>query len=1119
MSINKKRIKRYLETHDFGELFNQLGWDWPQSETPYPVQIGEALFKLEPVAHKRGFIAYHCACLPDSATRTKIESKLSRDVREHIVIFTDPETKKQRWQWVRRVPGQPLSRKEHEYLPNQPMLLIEKIGYLEVGMDEEENIDLLDVYDKVKTAFNIDNVTKKFYERFKKEHDAFLKFIKGINELGDAQWYASVMLNRLMFIYFIQKKGFLDGDYDYLRNRMALVQKKKGKDQFHTFYRCFLMILCHEVLAKQPKNRELDNDLLKLIGNVPYLNGGIFQPHEIERKYDEIDIADDAFEAIFDFFDQYEWHLDNRPAANTNEINPDVLGYIFEKYINQKQMGAYYTKEDITEYIAKNTIIPCLFDKAQKACKIAFEGEIAVWNLLRNDPDRYIYHAVRHGVTYDVHNDVERSEPVPYPEEIAIGLDTTKPDLLDRRKKWNTPAPPEAALPTEIWRETVARRQRYEEIKGKLQRGEIRCINDLITLNLDIRQFAQDVIERCESPDLLNAFWVAIAGRLPQNSNEAIKPGITVLDPTCGSGAFLFAALNILEPLYEACLERMKGFLEEWCAQPKHTNYTKFFRSILDEIDNHPSHKYFIYKSIIIHNLYGVDIMKEAIEICKLRLFLKLVAQVDEVNKIEPLPDIDFNIKAGNTLVGFATEEEMKSFFDQETGGQGLLQFDDRLEQVKDAAEEINRLYNLFREAQLEKDSSLTMAKKTLQNKLDALNDQLNQYLADDYGIDRKKKNAYASFLESHQPFHWFIEFYGIIKSGGFDAIIGNPPYVEYSKVRKEYQIKGYETEECGDLYAFVMERTLTLLAKNMFIGMIVPVSIVSTDGFSCLRDYMLHLASEAWSSSYAERPSKLFTGVEKRLTTWVQKKGENCTSLYLSKYHRWLTEERDLLFGLMEYTSANKAIIEDIIIPKIGNEIELMILQKIFLFTPLSVGLIGTSSHEVLYTRKLRYFVQFLDFVPRLTDSHGNNVLPSELKKLCFRDKGDDRTALALLNSNLFFWFFCAYSDVRNVNKREIVRFPIGFKKVTADVSLKLLELGSDLMSSYEENAQLITNNYKAHGKLTIQSFQPRLSKLIIDEIDKVLAEHYGFTKEELDYIINYDIKYRMGKELFEGE
>jgi hypothetical protein len=60
---------------------------------------------------------------------------------------------------------------------------------------------------------------------------------------------------------------------------------------------------------------------------------------------------------------------------------------------------------------------------------------------------------------------------------------------------------------------------------------------------------------------------------------------------------------------------------------------------------------------------------------------------------------------------------------------------------------------------------------------------------------------------------------------------------------------------------------------------------------------------------------------------------------------------------------------------------------------------------------------------------------------------------------------------------------------------------------------------NFKQYGTMKTQIFQPRLSKPIVDEIDKVLAKHYGFTDEELDFIINYDIKYRMGGELLEGE
>ena len=168
---------------------------------------------------------------------------------------------------------------------------------------------------------------------------------------------------------------------------------------------------------------------------------------------------------------------------------------------------------------------------------------------------------------------------------------------MSKRTQWNTLAPSEYALPTEIWREVVARRERYKEVHAKLSRGEIHEVNDLITYNLNIRQFAQDIIENCEGPDLLRAFWKAIKA-------------VTILDPTCGSGAFLFAALNILEPLYEACLDRMQVFLDELQFSVKKPHPKKFadFREILDRVDQHPNHKYFILKSIIINNLYGVDI-------------------------------------------------------------------------------------------------------------------------------------------------------------------------------------------------------------------------------------------------------------------------------------------------------------------------------------------------------------------------------------------------------------------------------------------------------------------------------------------------------------------------------
>ena len=86
--------------------------------------------------------------------------------------------------------------------------------------------------------------------------------------------------------------------------------------------------------------------------------------------------------------------------------------------------------------------------------------------------------------------------------------------------------------------------------------------------------------------------------------------------------------------------------------------------------------------------------MEEAIEICKLRLFLKMVAQIDDVRQIEPLPDIDFNIQAGNTLVGYATYDEV------EKAVISKIDFDSIIKRIKESAEDVEHLFNLFRQQQ-----------------------------------------------------------------------------------------------------------------------------------------------------------------------------------------------------------------------------------------------------------------------------------------------------------------------------------------------------------------------------------------------------------------------------------
>ncbi|HDQ99961.1 MAG TPA: hypothetical protein ENN51_06735 [candidate division WOR-3 bacterium] len=568
MALDMVRARDWLAKSALKELFVQgLGWDRFRGKA-MDVEVDGIGFAVEPVAEKCGFAVFLCrsagGAIPDYPTRRKLEARIRKLYHEHIIVFTDDMQTEQKWLWVRREPGKPTVGREYTYRQGQSgEALLQRLNELAVELEEElKGITIVDIAGRVAKGLDRDKVSKKFYTRFKDEHAKFLKFLKGIPDEHLQRWYASVMLNRLMFIYFIQKKGFLSGDVDYLGSKLA-ESKQRGRDRF---YRDFLCPLFFEGFAKKEADREPKTR--KLLGKVPYLNGGIFQLHQIETAHGRaIEVPDKAFEALFAFFDEYRWHLDERPLKDDKEINPDVLGYIFEKYINQKQMGAYYTKEDITEYIGRNTIVPRLLDIARKNCKVAFEGDGAVWRLLQADPDRYIFEPVRRGVIADRGHDPNSTsnsgscprnlEPSVIPESrlpdfVQKGMHDPKARMFEKRynlgdaelldDKGN-----KLTLPTETWREYVARRQRCLELRKKLAKGEVRDVNDLITYNLDIRQFAQDAVEDA-GPELLRAVWRGLNG-------------MSVLDPTCGSGAFLFAALNILEPLYVACINRMRVLL------------------------------------------------------------------------------------------------------------------------------------------------------------------------------------------------------------------------------------------------------------------------------------------------------------------------------------------------------------------------------------------------------------------------------------------------------------------------------------------------------------------------------------------------------------------------------
>lgn len=1107
--ITESRFTTLLRGREYKKLFNELGWDNPTAGQSLSISWGDdGIFPFKAVAEKRGFVVLHCERRPNAAVRRALEREVTKRAAEHLLIFANPAEEQQVWQFEIRDLDKTRRLFVSEYHHHQtPRLLWQRVSGLGFTLDEEDELTLPDVTDRVRQRLtaNAEVVTKKFYVGFDRQHKAFMGQIEGmpsadIPEGEEARrWYASLMLNRLMFLYFVQAQGYLlanaddaTGDPDYLNNKFDECQRLVGKGQFHSFYKSFLRRLFQEALNTPEPH---DATLRALIGRVPYLNGGLFEVHQLELEFKELHIPDAAFKTLLDFLGEWTWHLDTRVTATGKHINPDVLGYIFERYINKRaDMGAYYTKEDVTGYIARNSLVPALFDRI--AARLGHDHGPALWNLLQDAPHHYLYPAQLAGYyTNPLERDPARLRPLPIPADIEQG----RTDMAVRAHHWNRPTPEDWRLPTESWRETIARRDRTSTALLRLQSGEVRTVNELITLNLNVRQLAHDAIANAESAEWV---WTCF---------ESLRE-LSVLDPTCGSGAFLFAALNLLEPLYEECFNRMAFFLPELdnprIKEPRRQAIEKM-KAVRDDLEqNHQNNReYYITKTIILRNLYGVDIMHEAVEIAKLRLFLQLMATLGEPDYaapnlgLEPLPDVDFNIRAGNTLVGLATEKDLDALSRLDFGGE--------IADIKKHARTVAADYADFQaeQARLAATSqTLSAAKGRLKTSLGVLKGLCDELLY------RGHSGGLTEFRRSHQPFHWFAEFYEIISQhGGFDVIIGNPPYLEFRQIG--YALKGYLSTDTNAVHAICMERSTALLNSHGALGMIVPLSLVSTQRMKVVQQ-MLEKNRATWYANLSWRPAKLFDTVNRALTIFICAPSPKQV-VYSTNYHKWVAETREGLTERIAFTQITHPR-KEFWVAKLGEPIEDDILKRMLAVGGTLNRVMGKSSHRVYYrTTGGLYWKVFTDEAPAF-EANGVPGHSTRETWLTLNDRRYVPSVIAALSSNTFWWWYTITSNCRDMNPYDVQNFPLkeSFLQDTA-----LQKLGETYLKDMKANSQMLTRMQKQTGETKTQSFKISKSKDIINEIDTLLAKHYGFTPEELDFIINYDIKYRMGAQVDDDE
>ncbi len=513
----------------------------------------------------------------------------------------------------------------------------------------------------LEAAFSVDKVTKQFYqdyrglyEKLKKELDDIVTKDTKIKQEFEGKSlttnnFAKKLLGQIVFLYFLQKKGWLgvgknrDGNFKKWgqgpKNFLRILYDREFLD-YSNFFNDVLEPLFYEALATERP----ENVYSRFNCKIPFLNGGLFEPlNQYNWSETDIKINNSLIEQIFETFDRYNFTVrEDEPLETEVAVDPEMLGKVFENLIDEnerKGKGAFYTPRTIVHYMCQESLISYLVSEC--------------------------------------------------------------------------PSVPQADVQTLIHESDI-----ILELESAIEEGTM------------------------YEPVLMDS--------IKDSASELDKAlaSVKICDPAIGSGAF---------PV---------GMLSEIVKTRRVLQLYTHTKDSIYELKRHS----------IQHSLYGVDIDPGATEIAKLRLWLSLVVDENDYNSIQPLPNLDYKIMQGNSLVeefhgislDIQKKSEQKDFFS--------------------SGAELDKMIDELHEKQSEFfDADHPREKQTKRRAVEtAIFDIFHTELKKKKNISVVEANGIESDLEEMTQgnkirnfFPWKLYFADVYHdTGGFDIVIGNPPYI-----------------------------------------------------------------------------------------------------------------------------------------------------------------------------------------------------------------------------------------------------------------------------------------------------------------------------------------------------
>ena len=697
----------------------------------------------------------------------------------------------------------------------------------------EESVSL----EQLEGLFALEKVTNEFFKEYKNKYlDIKETLIKDENFVSEAlkhdienpesfiEGFSKKIMGQIAFIYFLQKKGWLGieivpksltfEEYNKIYER-ALDNEKEILNKVFFRKEKDLYILNKEELKKLDNKNESEL-LVGAFHNTEYFKDWgsgkkkflreLFEKHKKEDKNNEKTFFEDYLEPLF-YNNFSEDRGEKQYSAEFNCRLPFLNGGLFDPYGDYNWKDTIFNLDDSLFSNDKNNGILDIFDR---------------YNFTINENDNY------------------ETEVAVDPEMLGKVFENLL-EVSDRKSKGAFYTPRE--IVRYMTNESIMNYLlSYLEEKG-INKEDLEYLFNLgeFTKEYDEQIFEKDYItdsKKLEKGILGMPINIIIYSKEIDELLERVK----IADPACGSGAF---PLGILNEIVRA--RNILTFYINMIEILKEKDERNYWSRLDKKQKSRTPYELKLYA--IQNSLYGVDIEPSAIDITKLRLWLSIL--VDSTNNdVRPLPNLDFNFMIGNSLID---EFEGMKLFDESLLDDKILEKKMKKVQLKLFMSLEEKQQDILKEIFIKQSlffyENNSDKKKELKNDIEELENNLIELTLNENGNHKKLEEIKKGRKERRKTyFLWKLEFAKVFKeNGGFDIVIGNPPYIDSEEMTKkmseerETYKKIYSCAKGNwDIFIIFIELGYTLLKRNGIISYIVPNKLIGAKYSKNIKEYMM---------------------------------------------------------------------------------------------------------------------------------------------------------------------------------------------------------------------------------------------------------------------------------------